>query len=182
MDFDTAGVSSQWLSPSEALQRFHFPKGISTSLGLHQAGIEIPRFGFRIGQLHLLIRTDTLSEVITQTLIYPMPNVPHWFTGVMNLRGNLIPVFDLHHVLETSESGLKPSVLVLDRGSDGVGILIDGLPHAVRLGDALHNIPPLHEVMQEHVSTAYRTANGIWLDFDHRSFFTALGWRLASQS
>jgi len=180
MDFDKAGVSSQWLSPSEALQRFHPPEGISTSLGIRQAAMEISRFGFRIGQIHLLIQTATLSEVIIQTPIYPMPNVPSWFTGVMNLRGNLIPVFDLHDVLETGEPGQKPSVLVLDRGSDGVGILIDGLPHAVRLGGALHNIPPLHEMLQQHVSTAYRTENGIWLDFDHRSFFTALGWRLAS--
>jgi hypothetical protein len=38
----------------------------------------------------------------------------------------------------------------------------------------------LHQMLQQHVSTAYRTENGIWLDFDHRSFFTALGWRLVS--
>ena len=180
MDFDTAGASRQWLRPSEALQRFHPPQGVAVSLGIRQIAMEIPRFGFRIGQIHFLIQTDTLSEVITQTPIYPMPNVPRWFVGVMNLRGNLIPVFDLHHLLETGESAQNQTVLVLDRGSDGIGILIDGLPHAVRLGEALHNIPPLHETLQEHVTTAYTSESGIWLDFDHRDFFTALGWRLAS--
>lgn len=161
MDFDTASASSQWLRPSEALQRFHPPEGASTSLGIRQAAIDISRFGFRIGQLRLLIQIGTLSEVITQTPMYPMPNVPSWFIGMMNLRGNLIPVFDLHRLLETGESGQTQTVLVLDQGSDGVGIPIDGLPHAVHLGDALHNVPPLHEILQEHVTTAYPTDGGI---------------------
>src|SRR5688572_27738277 len=113
MDFDTVGVSSQWLRPSAALQRFRPPEGIATSLGIRQAAMEIPRFGFRIGQIRLLIQTDTLSEVITQTPIYPMPSVPSWFVGVMSLRGNLIPVFDLHHLLETGEPGQSQTVLVL---------------------------------------------------------------------
>lgn len=163
MDSDTAAVDSRWLSPSEALQRFH-PSG-GSSPGMRQAAIEISRFGFRVGQLRLLIQTGILSEVITQTPIDPMPNVPNWFVGVMNLRGNLIPVFDLHRLLETGEAGQTQRVLVLDQGSNGVGIPIDGLPHAVHLGDALHNIPPLHETLQEHVTNAYKTDGGIWLDF-----------------
>ncbi|WP_089937374.1 chemotaxis protein CheW [Candidatus Entotheonella palauensis] len=180
MDSDKAGVPSQWLSPSEALQRFHPPEGSSPALGMRQTAMDISRFGFRIGQLRLLIQAGTLSEVITQTPIYPMPNVPSWFVGVMNLRGNLIPVFDLHHLLEAGEPGQTQTILVLDQGRDGVGIPIDGLPHAIHLGDTLHNVPPLPETLQEHVATAYTTDGGIWLDFDHQSFFTALGWQLAS--
>lgn len=178
MDFDAAAVHSRWLSPSEALQRFHPPEG--TSPGIRQVAMDISRFGFRVGQLRLLIQTGTLSEVISQTPIYPMPNVPNWFVGVMNLRGNLIPVFDLHRLLETGEAGQTQTVLVLDQGSNGIGVPIDGLPHAVHLGDALHNIPPLHEALQEHVKTAYTTDGSIWLDFDHQSFFTTLGRQLAS--
>lgn len=180
MDLEKAGVPSQWLSPSEALQRFHPPEGTSTALGLRQTAIDLSRFGFRIGPLRLLIQTGTLSEVITHPPIYPIPNVPNWFVGVMNLRGNLIPVFNLHHLLETGEPGQTQTVLVLDQGSDGVGIPIDGLPHAVHLGDVLHNIPPLPEALQEHATAAFTTNGGIWLDFDHQSFFTALGWQLAS--
>ncbi len=176
MDSDTAAVQSRWLNPSEALQRFHPPKGVSP--GMRQPAIEISRFGFRVGQLHLLIQTGTLSEVITQTPIYPMPNVPSWFIGVMNLRGNLIPVFNLHRLLETGEADHAHKVLVLDQGGSGVGIPIDGLPHAVHIGDALHNIPPLHDVLQEHVTKAYTTDGRIWLDFDHRGFFTTLGKQL----
>jgi twitching motility protein PilI len=180
MDLEKSGDPSQWLSPSKALQRFRPPAGTSTALGTRQAAMGISRFGFRIGQLRLLIQTGTLSEVITQTPIYPIPNVPSWFVGVINLRGNLIPVFNLHLLLETGESSQAHTVLVLDQGSDGIGIPIDGLPHAVHLDDALHNIPPLHETLQEHVPTAYLTDGGLWLDFDHQSFFTALSWQLAS--
>ena len=179
MDFDTADTLTPRLSPSEALTRFHPPEGMTPSLGIRQTPMAISRFGFRIGQLRLLIQRGTLSEVVIQTPIYPMPNVPRWFTGVMNLRGNLIPIFDLHDLLKTGEPGQPRTILVLDQGIDGVGVPIDGLPHAVHLGETLHNIPPLHETLQEYVTTAYATDNGIWLDFDHQGFFTSLGWQIA---
>ena len=180
MDNETGRASSQQVSPSEALQRFQPPAGASTSIGIRQASMSISRFGFRIGQFHLLIQPNTLSEVIIHASIYPIPSMPAWFVGTANIRGNLIPVFDLHHLLETGEPGKTQTVLVLDQGADGVGMLIDGLPHAVHVRDALNNMPPLHEALQEYVIATYATESGVWLDFDHRGFFTVLGWRLAS--
>lgn len=180
MNYETADAHERWLSPSDALNRFHPPEG--TSIGVHSpAAAQSARFGFRVGQLRLLIKPNTLSEVIMHTSIYPMPNVPGWFTGVMNLRSNLLPVFDLHQLLGMGDSDRdKWNVLILDQGSDGVGIRIDGLPQSVAPNRVLRQAPPLHEALEAHVPAAYATDGAIWLEFDHQSFFTTLGQQLAS--
>jgi twitching motility protein PilI len=137
------------------------------------------RFGFRVGQLRLLITPQTFSEVVMQAVIYPLPIVPIWFLGLLNQRGNLLPVFDLHQLLEAgNRSHDKRTVLVLDQGSDAVGIPIDGMPQAITLKQTLGHVPPLPTVLAAHVLTAYTTGEMVWLEFDHRGFFTAIGTQI----
>lgn len=144
---------------------------------------ELPtRFGFRIRQMHLLIKPSTFSEVVLHPNIHPLPRVPEWFVGLLNVRGNILPVFDLHLRLETGASNQdKRAVLVLDRGADAVGMLIDDLPQAVVFDRPLRNIPPVHDVLQEYVSAAYLAQGATWLEFDYRGFFAALGQQVAGE-
>lgn len=139
------------------------------------------RFGFHVGQLCLLVGMDARSEVVTLASISSIPNVPEWFLGLMNRRGHLLPVFDLHQLLETSESRRdNRTVLILDQDSEAVGIPIDSLPQPVSIHRALRHRPPLPEVLEAHVPTAYATDKTIWLEFDHRSFFIAVGAQIVS--
>lgn len=176
MQRETTEKQGRWLSPSAALTRFNPPQ-VTAPAGRTPPVRQISRFGFRVGPMHLLIKPSTLSEVVIQTPIYPLPNVPSWFLGVLNRRGNLLPVFDLYQLLETGHNNgnKQHTVLLLDQGSEAVGLPIDGLPHSVALERALRNVPPLPEALQEHVPAAYITQGTIWLEFDHHSFFTALG-------
>lgn len=178
--FSSPEPRDTWLSPSEALNRFQPPEG--SVIGANSPAVaQRTRFGFRVGDLQLLIKLDALSEVLMQASIYPLPNVPLWFPGVLNLRGNLLPVFDLHRRLETGDATReRRAILVLDQGSDGVGMPIDGLPQSIGLGNPLQNLPPLHSALEKYVTAAYASDNGIWLDFDHQGFFTELGQQVAT--
>jgi len=40
-------------------------------------------------------RTDTLREIISQTDVHPFPDMPAHVTGVINVRGQILPVVDL---------------------------------------------------------------------------------------
>jgi chemotaxis signal transduction protein len=134
------------------------------------------RFGFCVGPLRLLILPQTFSEVVTQAMIYPLPNVPPWFLGVLNQRGNLLPVFDLHQMLATEDRQRDHyTVLVLDQGSDAVGIRIDGMPQALTLHHALGRVPPLPAAIAAYVPAAYSTGETVWCEFEHRGFFTVMG-------
>lgn len=180
MSFASVDARDRWLPPSAALNRFRLSAG-DVPGGSPLATGQRPRFGFRVGQLCLLIRMDARSEMVTLASIAPIPNVPAWFLGLMNRRGHLLPVFDLHQLLETGESRRdNRTVLILDQDSDAVGIPIDSLPQPVGINRTLRHRPPLPEVLEAHVSAAYAAGRTIWLEFDHRSFFMAVGAQIVS--
>jgi chemotaxis signal transduction protein len=180
MSFASVDTHHRWLSPSAALQRFRLSASAVPNVRPPAAG-QPTRFGFRVGQLCLLIRLDAQSEVVTTVSIASIPNVPVWFLGLLNRRGHLLPVFDLHQLLQTGERRHdNRTVLILDQGSDAVGIPIESLPQPVGINRALRHRPPLPEVLDAHVPTAYATGMTIWLEFDHQSFFTAVGAQIMS--
>ncbi len=180
MSDDRAAPPARRLRPSEALTR-SAPSVAAITAGRAPVQVQRTRFGFRVGQVRLLIGVDTISEVVAQPAIFPVPNMPAWLLGLMNQRGNLLPVFDLHSLFDSDdEGGQKRMVLILDRGEDAVGIPIDGLPQSVTGAGRVSNLPPLPDVLISHVSAAYSQEGAIWLDFDHKPFFSALGARLSA--
>jgi twitching motility protein PilI len=162
------------MTPSQALTRSKpLQSRLASVIDPHQ---DASRFGFRLGDFGLLIANDTLSEVVAQAAIYPVPNTPAWVGGLSNLRGNLMPVFDLHLLLDLPTSSQKSArmVLVMDRGEEAVGIFIDGLPRVVDTSRALQQAPPLPAVLRDHVGRAYMENGVPWLEFLHKRFFEGL--------
>ncbi len=167
----------RWLEPSAALNRFKPPPGIMG--GLVATERRRARYGFWIGDLGLLIDQDTTSEVLERWVVYPLPNVPPWFLGLINLRGNLVPVFDVKQFLQLEEGTQeKRWLLVLDRGAGTVGLFIDGLPEPANTRQALPRLPPLPATLRAYVAKAYTQSDTVWMEFDHRNFFKTLGERI----
>lgn len=145
-----------------------------------ELGIGI-RFGVRVGHCHLLIASQTLSEVVARPMLYALPHTPRWFLGLLNQRGNLLPVFDLHHVLQiTAQAQGQRTALILDQGRDAVGLCIDGMPQSVRLEQRLRQVPSLPPLLAAHVGAAYGDGSAVWLEFDHHGFFTTLGAQMTA--
>ncbi len=165
----------RWLSPGAALSRFKAPRGMATGIAPVERRRE--RYGFLIGDMHFLIAQGTASEVLDQTAVYPLPNTPPWLMGLINLRGNLVPVFDARPFLDLTENvgQRKRWLLILDRGDKAGGLFIDGPPQATTPGQALSRLPPLPEVLRPHVGKAYVRDDVVWLEFDHKNFFQSLG-------
>ncbi len=158
------------MSPSDALGRFEVS---AEDQGRNDAYAAPQRYGFHVGGIDLLIRPDTVAELVEQAEIFPIPNAPVWLRGLINLRGNLVAIYDLRALLEVADDdgGSAQRVLILDRGDNMVGLLVDGLPESIRGIGTPTNIPPLPAVLRQYVSDAYTDNRTIWLEFDHRGFF-----------
>jgi purine-binding chemotaxis protein CheW len=50
---------------------------------------------FRLGDQHYGIRTESVIEMVVLRQVEPIPNAPRFVRGVVNLRGQVIPVVDL---------------------------------------------------------------------------------------
>jgi twitching motility protein PilI len=53
------------------------------------------RYGIELGGIGLLYDGRMAVEVTDPAPVSPLPNTPAWVLGIVNLRGNLIPLFDL---------------------------------------------------------------------------------------
>ena len=171
----------QWLNPSAALQRFQRPPGLSSGSPAAVTPAQQIRYGFRVGNLGLLIGAMTISEVMEPLPIYPIPLTPSWLLGLVNLRGSLAPLFDLKQLLElTGEPQDKAMLLVLDRGERAVGMFIDGLPQTPELSRPLSRLPPLPAALRPYATRAYVHGGMVWVEFDHSGFFQAVSARLTT--
>lgn len=160
------------LTPGAALAAFEPPEGMHLAVASQTRPEERVRYGFRIGTLGLLIPRETGSEVLTMPQVTELPRAPAGFLGLINLRGNLVPIYALHTLLRL-ETGTNSAMLALvfGQGDKAVGLAIDGYPVALTALLQLPGAPPVPEGLQEHVHEAYTLNGNVWLEFDHGAFF-----------
>lgn len=70
-----------------------------------------------------------VKEVIAPTSITPMPNTPHYFRGIMNLRGQVISIMDLRlkFKMKDFEDGPETTIVILDIPNLSIGVVVDSV-------------------------------------------------------
>jgi len=99
---------------------------------------------FRLGIEEYGVSIMKVQEIIRMQEITKVPQMPNFIEGIINLRGNVIPIIDLRkrfglmHVERTGESRIVV-VSVRDRV---MGIIVDGVSEVLRLSDEQVEPPP----------------------------------------
>lgn len=162
----------EWLDPRTALSRFSFDPGLLERPVTEER--EIPRYGYRIGSFNLLVARGVNSEVMQLPAVSRIPSMPAHLRGIANIRGHLVPVMDLHHLLQTGrDSSREQRCLMIDSGAHVLAVLIDGYPVTVRLAEGMRSLT-LPGVIGEHAAVRASAEGGLWIDLDHRALFRSL--------
>ncbi|MCW9015179.1 MAG: chemotaxis protein CheW [Gammaproteobacteria bacterium] len=172
--------SEEWLSPEEALTRFKHPDVSIVDFPSRSAANK--RYGYTLGNMGFLVPDNTLCEVMKEFKVYPVPNTQSWMRGLTNLRGNLIPVYDLSLLLGLSDELMSyDNLLVLDTGSNTLAILVDKLPKTFEVTSwkVLPHSPRLPANLTEYVIETFVVNENIWISFDHRGYFKYIKEQLA---
>ena len=95
---------------------------------------------FRLGREHYGIPVGKVKEIIRPTEACPIPGMAGPVEGVINLRGEIIPVLRIHIVLgsrETEEdsSSRKSRVIILESNEGRFGIVVDEVRDVVKIAD-----------------------------------------------
>jgi len=106
----------------------------------------------------------------------PLPGAAAYLLGLINLRGNLVPIFDLGMALGGRRSDVTPNklFLILDKGDNAVGMVIDSYPQPLVGLRSISQLPQLPVTLEAHVPAAFMLDERVWLDFNHESFFDKL--------
>lgn len=136
------------------------------------------RYGFRLGGIGFLLAQEQLVEVAMDLAVHPIPNTEKWFAGMINMRGNLVPVFDIRMLLGMSNDADgkdRRRLLVLGSGEMAVGILIDELPTTVHLDQPESHSPQLPDMLTKYIGGAFSDQGQVWMEFNIEAFFTHVG-------
>lgn len=118
---------------------------------------------FRVGSEEYGLDINSIAEVIRPLKITPLPRMPEFIEGVINLRGSIIPVVDLRRrfALKAAQAGQRTARMMITKGAlqeraaGGRGLLalvVDGVSEVL-------------ELAQEQIERAPEAATGRNADF-----------------
>jgi purine-binding chemotaxis protein CheW len=94
--------------------------------------------GFRVGDQAFCIDITSVLEIRGWTPVTPLPEAPSYMTGVVNLRGTVLPIIDLAERLglPSSEPSDRHAIMVANCGGRTVGLLVEAVSEIVQLDNA----------------------------------------------
>lgn len=76
------------------------------------------------------VDAEKVETIITDHSITRLPRVPHYVRGIINLRGQIIPIIDIRLRLGKPQAD-ENCIMVVNEGNDCMGILVDGVDKMV---------------------------------------------------
>ena len=88
------------------------------------------------------IEIERVVEIIKLQKIFSMPGLPEFLSGVMSVRGAVIPLIDLRRRFGKAPSGKKERVIITRFGAEKIGFLVDGIKEIMALAPEEMISPP----------------------------------------
>lgn len=85
-----------------------------------------------------------VREIISNTQITPVPQAPSFVEGVINLRGQIIPVVDLRKRfnLEENQNKETTNVVIIEVNENVLGLIVDSVSEVLNVPSDSINPPP----------------------------------------
>jgi purine-binding chemotaxis protein CheW len=102
--------------------------------------------GFQLGDEEYAVELACIREIVKVPPLTEVPRAPAEVMGVMSLRGEVMPVFDLRKRLSLPKPrlgrGSSMRVVVVDSGEGPAGVLVDAVHQVLRLKPSAFEPPP----------------------------------------
>lgn len=137
---------------------------------------------FRLGEELYGVDIMDVKEIVKVQSVRPIPNAPYYVEGIINLRGEIVPIINLHkrfHIqklvekdaddLEEDEGGF----IILDIEGNKIGIIIDKVARVVIVEKGEIKPPPqmFSGIGTEYISGVVRKDTEYLIILDTRKLF-----------
>ncbi len=101
--------------------------------GVQQAVATRGIVSFLLSGKEYAVDMESVREVIYKRKVSPLPGAPHYFEGLIDLRGTVIPVIHLGKRLNAVEAASAPSehILIMEIRQKKVGFIVDRVENVV---------------------------------------------------
>ena len=128
---------------------------------------------FESGGLVMFLSTNFVIEIINDHSITPLPLVPPYIKGIINLRGQMLPIVDIRARMgkPQAEYTSKTCIVVLEVDSVPFGIIVDSVRQVMDID--LQDVRPIPVKRQEELLNGMVTLEdgSVLMSFDCRSLF-----------
>lgn len=90
------------------------------------------------------VNIGDVKEIIAMMKTTPVPKTPKFIKGVMNLRGNIIPVVDmrLKFDMPTIPPQMYTAIVIIKLAEKLIGFIVDKVEEVINVDDEHLSIPP----------------------------------------
>lgn len=163
------------VTPVAALTRF---RPDTRSLN-NRAGVRADyiRQGVKVGAMGLFLPYQEKVEIIELDSVCPIPNTPMWFMGMINSRGNLLPVFDLKLLMGMQVEQASRWLMILGHGGNAAGLCIDTLPTNIEnpqqtgINEIDAQTAGFPATLRPHLAGVYLHGGMLWMDIEYNRLF-----------
>jgi len=103
---------------------------------------------FYLGKMKYAIELPKIREILTYPkIITPLPNTTEWVKGLINLRGEVVPILDVRIKFNTSEPVYNEDtvvIAVLAEGKRMLGLVVDKVDDVQKINTS--NLSPATEM------------------------------------
>jgi len=99
---------------------------------------------FKILDVEYGIDVRHVTDIVLMQRITPLPRMPEYIKGLMNLRGKIIPLMDvrLRFELDAKDYDDKTSIIVLSYNEEVIGLIVDTVCEVIDLPKSSVLPPP----------------------------------------
>lgn len=139
---------------------------------------------FQLGDELYGVDIMDVKEIVKIQNVRPIPNAPFYVEGIINLRGEVIPIINLHKrfyikkMAKASDDEIgddEGGFIILDIEGNKIGIIIDRIARVVPVqGDEIKPPPQmLSGIGTEYIHGVVRQENNYLIILDTRKLFSA---------
>jgi len=134
---------------------------------------------FQLGEEHYGIDIMDVKEIVRLQDIRPIPNAPSYVEGIINLRGEIIPIINLHkrfHIKRAvigEDEELLSGFIIIDIDGMKLGVVIDKIARVVTIENEQIQAPPqmLSGIGAEYIQGVIQNEDGYLIILDIRRLF-----------
>ncbi|WP_136523487.1 chemotaxis protein CheW [Geomonas ferrireducens] len=145
--FDSFEEESEVFDPAAVIlkgrESASFDIEVSPQDVLDAASVEL--LCFRVASEEYAISIMDIKEIIKPREVTEVPRVPSFVRGILSLRGNIIPVFDIKARLGLVDGAVseRERIVVVKRENGYAGVLVDEVVQVVRIAEGGIEPPPV---------------------------------------
>ncbi|NOY40189.1 MAG: purine-binding chemotaxis protein CheW [Nitrospirae bacterium] len=97
---------------------------------------------FDIADENFGIDIQLVVEILKSREMHKIPDLPDFVSGVINVRGEIIPVVDMRIRFGITEKAGKQRILLIRLEEDKIGLLVDNVMDIVKISEEKISKPP----------------------------------------